>query len=180
MAGWKYLAAAALFAMAPAATILAQGGSDLAKKIVNDPSAPEVNGAKASLVSDANAQGGKALRVEVAKKGKNPWDATVGGAIKKPVARGDHLVMLFSARLEKGENGAATATLPYNAVQFAAAPYSTVISAPAEIGPSWKDFKVEGVSDGAYGPGELKVTIQLATGRQTVDFGPIVVLDMGQ
>jgi hypothetical protein len=47
----------------------------------------------------------------------------------------------------------------------------------AVIGPEWKDFKVEGASNGAYGPNELKVTIQLATAKQTVDFGPIVVLD---
>jgi hypothetical protein len=86
-------------------------------------------------------------------------------------------VLLFSARLEKGENGATTAILPYNAIQLAGAPYSTVMQGSADIGPEWKDFKVEGVSDGNYGPNELKVTIQLATARQIVDFGPIVVLD---
>jgi hypothetical protein len=173
----KHFVVAALIAAAPAVAI---AQDDLAKKIVNDPSAPEVTGAKASLVDDAKAQGGKALRVQVPKKGANPWDSAVGGAIKKPVARGDKLVLLFSARLEKGENGAVTATLPYNAVQLAAAPYSTLMTSAATIGPEWKDFKVEGVSDGAYAAGDLKVTIQLATARQTVDFGPIVVLDMGQ
>jgi hypothetical protein len=176
MAGWRLFAAALLLA-APAA-VLAQ--ADLAKKIVNDPSAPDVSGAKASLVDDAKAQGGKALRVQVPRKGANPWDSTVGGAIKKPIAKGDKLIMLFSARLEKGENGAASVTLPYNAIQLAGAPYSTVMSGPETIGPEWKDFKIEGVSDAAYMAGDLKVTIQLATARQTVDFGPIVVLDMGK
>jgi hypothetical protein len=38
-------------------------------------------------------------------------------------------------------------------------------------------FNVEGTSNAAYARGELKVTIQLATAKQTVDFGPIVVLD---
>ena len=153
---------------------------DLAKQIVNDPSAPEVNGAKASLVDDPRAQGGKALRVAVSKKGANPWDATVGGPINKPIARGDRLLLLFSARLEKGENGAATATLPYNAIQLGAAPYSTIVSGPAQIGPEWKDFQVTGTADGNYSAGQLKVTIQLATAKQTVDFGPIVVLDRGK
>jgi hypothetical protein len=176
MTGWKHILAAALIAAVPAA-VLAQ--DDLAKKIVNDPGAPDVSGSKASLVDDAKVQGGKALRVAVPRKGANPWDSTVGGAISKPIAKGDRLVMLFSARLEKGENGATAATLPYNAVQLAAAPYSTVISGEAAIGPEWKDFRIEGVSGGAYAAGDLKVTIQLATARQTVDFGPIVVLDMG-
>ena len=175
MASWK-LIAATLLILAPA-TALAQ--DDITKEIVNDPSAPDVNGAKASLVDDAKAQGGKALRVQVPRKGANPWDSSVGGAIKKPVSNGDHLVLLFSARLEKGENGATT-TLPYNAIQLAAAPYSTIMQGSAEIGPEWKDFKVTGTANGSYPANALKVTIQLATAKQTVDFGPIVVLDTGK
>jgi len=173
MASWK-LAVAALLITAP---IAASAQDDVTRQIVNDPGAPDVGGAKASLVDDAKVQGGKALRIQVPKKGANPWDSSAGGAIKKPISKGDHLVLLFSARLEKGENGATTATLPYNAIQLAGAPYSTIVQGNAEIGPEWKDFKVEGVSDGNYGPNELKVTIQLATAKQTVDFGPIVVLD---
>ena len=56
------------------------------------------------------------------------------------------------------------------AVQVASAPYSTVISGSNEIGPEWKDFQVAGVADNNYPAGALKVTIQLATARQTVDF----------
>lgn len=176
MASWKLVVAALLIA----APVAALAQDDLSKEIVNDPSAPDVGGAKASLVDDAKVQGGKALRVAVPKKGANPWDSTVGGAIKKGIAKGDHLVLLFSARLEKGENGATTTTLPYNAIQLAGAPYSTVIQGGADIGPEWKDFKIEGTSDGNYAPNQLKVTIQLATAKQTVDFGPIVVLDTGK
>jgi hypothetical protein len=172
---FKFIAASALAAFAAPAF----GQADIAKQIVNDPSAPEVNGAKASLVNDPKAQGGKALRVAVPKKGANPWDSTVEGAIKKPIAKGDQLVLLFSARLEKGENGATTAILPYNAVQVSAAPYTTVISGSGEIGPEWKDFKVTGIANASYAPNTLKVTIQLATAKQTVDFGPIAVLDLG-
>jgi hypothetical protein len=172
MASWK-LCTAALLIAAPAVA-LAQ--SDVAKQIVNDPGAPDVSGAKATLVDDAKVEGGKALRVAVPKKGANPWDSSVGGAIKMPIAKGDHLVLHFAARLERGENGS-TATLPYNAIQLAGAPYSTVMQGSAEIGPEWKVFNIEGTSDGSYGPNELKVTIQLATAKQIVDFGPIVVLD---
>lgn len=175
MAGWKR-SLGLLIAAAPVAAL----AQDAAPQIVNDPGAPDVSGAKASLVDDAKVQGGKALRVAVPKKGTNPWDSTVGGPIKKPVAKGDRLVLLFSARLEKGENGATTATLPYNAIQLNAAPYSTVMQGPAVIGPGWKDFEVDGVSDRNYRAGDIKVTIQLATAKQTVDFGPIVVLDKGK
>lgn len=172
MASWK-LTFAALLIAAPAAAL----AQDIVKQIVNDPSAPDVTGAKATLIDDSKVEGGKALRVQVPKKGANPWDSSIGGAINKPIARGDHLILHFSARLEKGENGATTATLPYNAIQLAAAPYSTVMQGSGEIGPDWKVFNIEGTSDGVYSPGQLKVSIQLATARQTVDFGPIVVLD---
>lgn len=176
MASWK-LITTAFIAILPAA-LAAQ--EDLAKEIVNDPAAPEVSGAKATLVDDARVQGGKALRIAVPRKGTNPWDSAVGGVLKKPVQRGDHLVLLFSARLEKGENGATTTTLPYAAIQLAAAPYSTIMRDSAGIGPDWKDFKVDGVADNNYSPNQLKVTVQLATAKQTVDFGPIVVLDRGK
>jgi hypothetical protein len=175
MASWK-LIVPALLIFAPVGV----AAQNIAQQIVNDPAAPDVIGAKASLVDDPKVEGGKALRVAVPKKGANPWDSAVGGAIKKPITRGDHLVLLFSARLEKGENGATTATLPYNAIQLAGGPYSTVIQGSGDIGPEWKDFKVEGTSDGNYAPNQLKVTIQLATAKQTVDFGPIVVLDTGK
>jgi hypothetical protein len=176
MASWK-LCVMAMLVIAP---IPAIAQDDVTKQIVNDPTAPDVNGAKAALIDDPKAEGGKALRVQVPKRGANPWDTTVGGTIKKPVNRGDHLVLLYSARLEKGENGAITTTLPYNAVQLVAAPYSTIMQGSAAIGPEWKEFQVEGVSDGNYRPGDIKVTIQLATAKQTVDLGPIVVLDKGK
>lgn len=177
MPAWK-LAAAALIAAVPVAA--ATGQDDLASKIVNNPGNPQVTGATARLIDDAKVQGGKALRIQVARKGANPWDASVGGPVVKPVKAGDKLVLVFSARLDKGENGATTATLPYDAVQLAAAPYSNVISDTHQIGPEWKTLQVTGKADQDYPAGALKVTIQLATARQTVDFGPIVVLDMGQ
>lgn len=174
------LLAAALLAAVPLGGAAAQDPNDLAKQIVNDPSAPDVSGAKASLVNDPKVQGGKALRVDVPRKGNNPWDSAVGGTIRKPISKGDRLILLFSARLAKGENGATTATLPYSAIQLATAPYSTVISGSNQIGPEWKDFQVTGIADGSYPAGALKVTIQLATAKQTVDFGPIIVLDRGK
>ena len=181
MTVWKVTAAAFLMGLPialPAAQ--SQNAGDLAKDIVNDPTNPQVDGAKAALRDDPKVQGGKALRIEVARKGAHPWDASVGGPINKPVHAGDKLVLAFWARLEKGENGATTATLPYDAIQLASAPYSTVVSGSNRIGPDWKLEQVTGTADKDYPAGTLKVTIQLATARQTVDFGPIVVLDTGK
>ena len=148
--------------------------------IINDPGAPAVNGASGRLRDDVNVQGGKALRVIVRSKGANPWDATVETALTKPVKAGDQLLFAFWARLEKGEGGATTATLPYSGVQVTAAPYTTLFSGPAEIGPEWKMVEVRGKADADHAAGTLKATIHLATAAQTVDLGPIFVVNLGQ
>ncbi|HEY0312579.1 MAG TPA: hypothetical protein VGC56_08795 [Allosphingosinicella sp.] len=176
-------AAAACLAVAasPIAGALAQpaAGGDIASKIVNDPGAPEVQGAKASLRDDPVVQGGKALRIEVPRKGANTWDSTVGGAIKKPVKAGDTLLLAFYARLERGENGATKTVLPFAGVQLVDAPWTPLFQEPVEIGPEWKLLKVKGKVDKSYAAGKLKVTVQLATAKQAVDIGPLIVLNQG-
>lgn len=154
--------------------------ADISKQIINDPGAPQINGARATLHNDARVQGGKAIRVEVAAKGKNPWDSSIGSTINKPVNAGDRIILAFWARLEKGENGATTAALPYAAIQQASPPWKPLFNDSVELGPDWKLLEVKGKADKDYAAGSLTATIQLATARQTLDFGPIVVLDIGQ
>ena len=166
---------------APPASILATLDPDtIANKIVNDPGSPSVNGGRGSLVADSRVMGGKALRVQVPAKGKNAWDISVASALKKPIKAGDKLLLVFPARLEKGENGATATTLPWNAVSLTSPPWSGIIGGPADIGADWKTIEINGKADKDYAAGSLAVGIQLATARQTVDLGPIVVLDLGQ
>jgi hypothetical protein len=173
-----YRIAFCLLAMTPAAAAIAQ--VDLASRIINDPGSPSVTGVKGRLVDDPGVQGGKALRIAVLKKGKNNWDSVVESAITKPVKAGDRLVIMFESRLEKGDGNATTATIPYVAVQQSAAPYSGVISGQVTVGPQWKMNQIEGRSASAYPAGALKATIQVGNAKQTIDLGPIVVLNMGQ
>jgi hypothetical protein len=163
-----------------AGLLLAPAAAQDALNIINDPGAPQVNGASGRLRDDANVQGGKALRVVVRGKGANPWDVAVETAIAQPVKAGDQLLLAFWARLEKGEGGATTTTLPFNAVQLSAAPYTSLFAGSAEIGPEWKLHEVRGKADADRAAGTLKATIHLATAAQTVDFGPIFVVNLGQ
>ena len=148
--------------------------------IINDPGAPAVNGASGRLRDDANVQGGKALRIVVRGKGANPWDVAVESPLTKPVKAGDELLLAFWARLEKGEGGATTTTLPFNAVQLSAAPYTALFSGAAEVGPEWKLHEVRGKAAADHAASTLKATIHLATAAQTVEFGPIFVVNLGQ
>ena len=174
------VASAVLFLATAAIPLPAQAQADLASKIVNDPGEPQVNGAKAGLHDDAAAQGGKALRIQVKGKSANVWDAALESPIKKPIKAGDQIILAFQARLEKADNGATKAAFPFAGVQLTAAPYTSVAMNGFELGPEWKMIEIRGTADRNYAPGELKVSIHLATARQTVDFGPVVVLDLGQ
>jgi hypothetical protein len=157
----------------------AQASDDLASKIINDPAEPQVNGAKATLRDDAKVQGGKALRIQVKGKGTNAWDAAIESPIKKPIKAGDEIVLAFSARLEKSDSGAATAAFPFAGVQLATAPYSSIAQNGFELGPDWKMVEIRGSADRDYPAGSLKVSIHLATAKQTLEFGPVIVIDLG-
>ena len=163
-----------------AGLLLAPAAAQDALNIINDPGAPQVQGASGRLRDDPAVQGGKALRVVVRSKGANPWDIAVQTPITQPVKAGDRLLLAFWARLEKGEGGAATTTLPYNAVQQTAAPYTALFTGPAEIGPEWKLLEVRGKADADHAAGTLNATIHLAAAAQTVDLGPIFVVNLGQ
>jgi hypothetical protein len=49
----------------------------------------------------------------------------------------------------------------------------------ATIGPEWKLYEVRGKSDRDYAAGALNATLHLATGKQTIEIGPVIVLDLG-
>jgi hypothetical protein len=157
---------------------------DIVNNIINlpPPAAFNVNGLKSKpkVRNDEAVQGGKALRIQVPGKSERTWEVSVNDEINKPVKAGDQLVMAFWARLVEGENGATTAELPYNAVQLSKDPYTTVINGPATIGPEWKLHEVKGRADKDYAAGELNATLHLATGKQTIDLGPMFVLNLGQ
>jgi len=174
----RLFGAIAIAVAAVAAPATAQ--DDILSKIINDPGAPEVTGAKTSVRDDPAVQGGKALRVQVPKKGANAWDVSLRSPINKPVKAGDKLLLAFWARLDKGENGATSASLPYNAVQLAQAPYTGVFTDGVTIGPEWKMYEVKGQADKDYAAGTLNATIHLATGKQVVDLGPVFVLNLGK
>jgi hypothetical protein len=176
--GLKLLPAALCLAIAaPAAAVQ---GDAIASKIINDPSAPQIVGAKASVRKDDQVQGGKALRIVVPAKGKNNWDAFASSPIQKHVKAGDNLVLAFWARLEKGEGAATSSTLPFAGVQVSSPPYASLFNEPVVVGPAWKLHQIKGKADRDHAAGTLGVSIHMANAKQTIDLGPVFVLNMGQ
>jgi hypothetical protein len=172
----------ALIASAASSASTAAAQDDLASKIINvpAPAAFRVDGTKGTVRKDETVQWGKALRIQVPGKSAQAWAVGVASPITKPVKAGDKLILAFWARLEKGENGATSASLPYNAVQLASAPYAPLFHGGVTVGPEWKLHEIKGAADKDYPADSLNVAIHLATGKQTVDLGPVIVLNMGQ
>ena len=176
------LAATLLFAAA--AGHAQQAEDDLSSKIISVP-VPDryrVDGVHsgARVRTDSTVQFGKALRVPVPGRSEQAWTVAVAVPIVQPVHAGDNLVLAFWARLERGEDGATSAQLPYNSVQLATAPYTALFNGPVTIGPEWHLYEIRGRADRDYPADALNVSLHLATGHQTVDIGPVFVLNMGQ
>ena len=157
---------------------------DLSNRIISAPVPDQyrVDGLSsgARVRNDAGVQFGKALRVPVPGRGENAWSVAVAVPIVRPVQAGDNLILAFWARLERGEDGATSAELPHNAVQLASAPYTALFTGAVTIGPEWRMHEIRGRADRDYAAGELNVALHLATGRQTIDIGPVFLLDMDQ
>jgi hypothetical protein len=174
-----------LLTSAPAAA-QQSGDDDILNRVISvpNPRAYRVDGtqhgAQSQIRNDATVQGGKALRVQVPARSNQAWDTAVAVPINRAVHAGDHLVLAFWARLEQGDNGAATASLPSNSVQLAAAPYTALFSGGVTVTPQWQMFEINGQAARDYRADALNVSIHLATGHQVIDIGPVFVLDMGQ
>lgn len=179
-----FLVAAALPLLPSAAPAQPPAAADdILNRIISvpNPQSYRVDGVRnAAVRRDEAVQGGRALRVPVPGRSEQAWTVSVAVPITRAVSAGDDLILAFWARLERGADGATSAQLPYNAVQLAAAPYTPVFTGAVTIGPEWQMHEIRGRAARNHAAGELNVSLHLATGRQTVDIGPVFVLNMGQ
>ena len=155
---------------------------DIVEKIINNPSPTSytVYGLPKppKVRNDPTVQGEKSLRIDIPGASPNAYAVGLQDPILKPVKAGDKLVLAFWARFEKAEG--ATVNLANASVQLAKAPYTGLFGKSFAIGPEWKMYTVEGKVDRGYAAGEINISMHLATGKQTVDVGPIFLLNMGQ
>lgn len=96
----------------------------------------------------------------------------------KPVKKGDRIVIAFWARASGTDAG-----LPgkIGRVQLEATPViRTIFEKAFDIGPEWKMYQLSGRSDQDYKPGALNAALHIDAAKQTLDVGPIFVLNYGQ
>lgn len=158
-------------------------GDDIMNKLVNAPSVKSWVASGLSqwpqLIADPAVQGGQALRVAIPAKGANPWSIAVDVSIVKPVKAGDVILAAFWARAEVPAEGQQTAIISGIRVQNVGAPYGAFAQDQADVTAKWAMYYASGVADKDYKPGTIKLTLQLGAAKQTIDLGPVFVLDFG-
>ena len=168
--------------LVPARAAEDQGGSIL-DKLVNVPSPKSWQAQGTSQwpeqVEDPTVTGGMAMRFKIANKGDNPWSVSANVAIVNPVKKGDVVLFAFWARAEEPLEGGSTASIPGIRVQETKAPYTAFAQDSATITGKWAMYYASGVAGNDYNPGTLIGTLHLAAGKQTIDLGPVFVLDFG-
>jgi hypothetical protein len=157
--------------------------SDIMSKLVNVPSAKSwsVLGLQHNPeeVKDDRVQGGIAIRVSVPGKGANPWDVAARVSVVKPVQKGDVILLAFWARAQAPAEGQSVAILPGIRVEETSPPYNGLAQDSANVTGNWAMYYASGVATKDYKPGALAVAVHMAAAKQTVDLGPVFVVDLG-
>lgn len=169
-----------LLAAPLAAPAVAQ--DDAAQQMINDPNPAmfQVWGLTPApkSVKDDSVQGGRSVHVATTGNG-NPWDVSVNVPIIKPIKAGDHLQMMYYAKLEKPAEGETTGKIT-GQLQISSAPYTVVMGSTVDVPQEWKLFVVEGRADKDYAKGTLNATFHLNQGHHTIAMGLVAVFDKGQ
>ena len=152
---------------------------DIASRMINK----ETNGSwyfqpekpKAKHIK-ADVPGEFAFRVK-ATKGVNPWDVQASSPIQGAINEGDVIMLLYYARAaEAAENGSSLTAR----IQMNAPPWSSVLDMTSAISGEWKSYCAHRVATATLAEKKSSVSIHLATAKQVIDLGPVLVFNFGK
>jgi hypothetical protein len=176
-------ASSAAVAQPPAAAPApaASAASGLASKLINVPGTIwNVYGPNQTnkRLETEGPQAYPAVRVTVARKGVNAWEAGAVSPVAKPIAAGDTVLIAVYLRAPSATEGQ-TVPLPFVGLSGATAPYPTLVSDHVAITNQWKQYFVGGKAAQAAAANGAQVSVHLAGAAQVIDLGPIRVFDLG-
>jgi hypothetical protein len=152
---------------------------DIVSKMINkktngswfiQPEKPKAKYIKADVLGD------HAFRVR-ATKGANPWDVQASSPIEGAINDGDVIMINYYARAEEPAEGGSSLTVR---IQLASAPYNSVLETTTKITGEWKDYCAFRVANASMGENKSSVSIHLATAKQVIDLGPVMVFNFGK
>jgi endo-1,4-beta-xylanase len=136
--------------------------------------------ASSQIVPAQNQSFKNALRVQIAQRGKNAWDVQLLsphsiGAVKK----GDLILIAFQARCLDAQQESGEGDLDA-IVQLSHTPWNSAAVLTPQIRRGWQTYFGYGVSDVEFPAGDFYLTLHLARIPQTLEIGPVLVLDLGR
>lgn len=131
-------------------------------------------GYRGKVVKSVGAPGDLAYQVKVKERGTNPWDISVQGPMTTGVAAGDIILVALWGRAQKG----APSTI-VTRVSEMVEPYGAAAEGEVTLGDEWQIHYISGRAKRAWAPGELALNFNVATNRQTLEFGQYYVMNMG-
>ncbi|HEV7607027.1 MAG TPA: hypothetical protein VGO61_06805 [Steroidobacteraceae bacterium] len=170
---WAYLVAGLALGSAAVAE------EDIASRMINK----DTNGAwyvqpdkpKAKHIK-ADVPGEYAFRIK-ANKGVNPWDVQASSPVAGAINEGDVIMLNYFARAEEPAEGGSSLTAR---IQLAGPPYSSVLEMTSKISGEWKSYCAFRVASASIPEKRSSVSIHLATAKQVIDLGPVLVFNFGK
>lgn len=153
-------------------------------KLIADPGKQPYSYGKvltATPVSVADAPGGTALRTVVAEKADKPWDAGLSMPVSGAINKGDAVVMAVFVRLVEADTADGNGLISQINVSMAKEPWTTICTREAKIAPGgWNIYTVSGIATVDLPAGGASALLQVGGAKQTLEIGPIFVLNLGQ
>ena len=152
-----------------------------AQTLMHNPNAIEWeqrgNDKKVKIV-EADTPSGMAISAYTKKRKQNPWDIALYFDLDKGVKKGDKVSVTMWVRTAKAAKGQDTAEF----VLFMGRneePYDYIMSENVLPSTEWELLKFEAVAEASMPDDDVKVEFQLAKHKQTIEFGPIFVNNLG-
>lgn len=124
--------------------------------------------------------GGKATRTVIAKKGNQPWDDGVASPVTGAVKKGDVVFAAVQIRTVEPAPGSEVGLVSTLSVSTAKPPFTSIANSSATVKKeSWTWVFASGVATEDYPAGSLSFNIQLGCCQQTLDIGPVFILNLG-
>jgi len=172
-------AAAALLAFSLVPMTVQAQDNDISKKLINSPNAASwiAYGSQTSKqIKDATVQGGGAFEVQVTSAGPQPYTTAAQQDVTGPIKKGDKLIAVLW--IKTGASTTSPAPLHVR-MQVNSGSYDGILDSDINVTNTWDRYVVQGVSAADHPKGSSVLMVQLGQAKQTIDFGPAFVLDMG-
>ncbi len=158
----------------------AAANDDIVKKTINNPSvdALVIYGVHQtnSIITDNTVTGKKARRV-VATTTPRPWEGSVQTNNTKAIKSGEEIYGVAWLKSVKTENDVPSKVSLR--MQLSKEPYTSVGAKDVTLTKEWKLYPVIGVTNRDFAVNDLSFVLQVASQNQTIDVGPVFILNMG-